>query len=239
MSLSLSPGSSLSAVPSRTAAWGGRHLAVPLLIVLLHAVLVNLPATRDAARWLTDENMPVEMVTFVLMLATTWIAARLAVRLRRTDTLASAFYGLFAAGMFFIAMEEVSWGQWLVGFETPAEMRAQNVQGEFNLHNLQGAHELIELMRVVFGVGSLIGIAVGALAVARNVAVPAKLLPWFLIITVLSVADMVFAYVTVPHRISWTVSELMETVELLIAIATLFYVQHHARRLLRREPGIG
>lgn len=38
----------------------------------------------------------------------------------------------------FVAMigEEMSWGQHLLGFETPAELAAANLQGESNLHNL-------------------------------------------------------------------------------------------------------
>lgn len=210
--------------------WGGWNFAVPVLLVLFNAVLVNLPATRDASRWMTDENGPIEMLSFILMIAVAWWAARLAVRHWRDDKLASVFWSLFAAGMFFIGMEEVSWGQWLVGFETPPEMAAQNVQGEFNLHNLQGAHELIEPMRVLFGVGSLIGIAVGGLAIARNVAVPWKLWPWFAIVAGLSILDMLFAHVEVRQRIEWTVSELMEMVELLIAIGTTLYVRHHLKR---------
>ena len=36
----------------------------------------------------------------------------------------------------FGAMEEVSWGQRVIGFETPATMEHLNRQGEFNIHNV-------------------------------------------------------------------------------------------------------
>lgn len=41
------------------------------------------------------------------------------------------------AGLFFlIAMEEISWGQRIFGFETPETIAARNWQSEFNLHNI-------------------------------------------------------------------------------------------------------
>lgn len=44
---------------------------------------------------------------------------------------------LFVALMFFvIAMEEISWGQRIVGWSTPASLSAYNYQNETNLHNV-------------------------------------------------------------------------------------------------------
>ncbi len=36
----------------------------------------------------------------------------------------------------YFAGEELSWGQWIFGWQTPETLRALNVQGETNLHNL-------------------------------------------------------------------------------------------------------
>ena len=49
----------------------------------------------------------------------------------------SIFYLLLAAVLFFGAGEEISWGQRLVGFNTPETLTKVNVQGEFNIHNLE------------------------------------------------------------------------------------------------------
>jgi tetratricopeptide (TPR) repeat protein len=43
---------------------------------------------------------------------------------------------LLAGAAFYTVMEEISWGQRLIGFESPAFFAEQNVQGETNLHNL-------------------------------------------------------------------------------------------------------
>lgn len=43
---------------------------------------------------------------------------------------------LLAIGVFFVALEEISWGQRIVGFGTPTLMTDYNLQGETNVHNL-------------------------------------------------------------------------------------------------------
>lgn len=44
------------------------------------------------------------------------------------------------AACFFVAGEEVSWGQRIVGLATPTALAELNVQGEANLHNIAGIH---------------------------------------------------------------------------------------------------
>ncbi|KAA1189515.1 hypothetical protein F0M18_14245 [Pseudohalioglobus sediminis] len=47
------------------------------------------------------------------------------------------FFLLLCLVFFLGAGEEVSWGQRIFNFETPAAMKEMNVQGEFNLHNIE------------------------------------------------------------------------------------------------------
>lgn len=46
-----------------------------------------------------------------------------------------ALYLLFAAGAFFVGMEEISWGQRILGFQEPEFWTKHNVQSEFTFHN--------------------------------------------------------------------------------------------------------
>lgn len=52
-------------------------------------------------------------------------------------------YGLLALGLFWVAGEEISWGQRLFGFQTTAWFEAHNVQREMTLHNLPGVIDLL------------------------------------------------------------------------------------------------
>lgn len=47
----------------------------------------------------------------------------------------NAWFMLFALGTLFLALEELSWGQRLLGFSLPEKVQAINFQGELNLHN--------------------------------------------------------------------------------------------------------
>jgi hypothetical protein len=44
---------------------------------------------------------------------------------------------LLSLVMFFGGGEEISWGQRIFGFKTPEGVKKENVQGEFNVHNLE------------------------------------------------------------------------------------------------------
>jgi len=50
--------------------------------------------------------------------------------------------------------EEISWGQRILGFETPAPLRAINAQGEFNVHNV-GALQRMKYTLLVLTVGAV------------------------------------------------------------------------------------
>lgn len=46
------------------------------------------------------------------------------------------FWALLGLAAFYTAMEEISWGQQLLGWESPEYFQRENLQGETNLHNM-------------------------------------------------------------------------------------------------------
>ncbi|MCK5013093.1 MAG: hypothetical protein KAS66_04690 [Candidatus Omnitrophica bacterium] len=54
----------------------------------------------------------------------------------RDKSLRKSGYFLFTLGLFFLGMEEISWGQRIVGVETPHIIAQYNFQEEINVHNL-------------------------------------------------------------------------------------------------------
>ncbi|MGH7324229.1 MAG: hypothetical protein ACREJ9_06230 [Candidatus Rokuibacteriota bacterium] len=57
-----------------------------------------------------------------------------------------------AAASLLVAMEEVSWGQRIFGWSTPAEVVAVNVQSETNLHNLVD-NDAVRIAYPIIGIG--------------------------------------------------------------------------------------
>jgi PAS domain S-box-containing protein len=99
-----------------------------------------------------------EDVTFVLELAAGALCATAVVRWKVRDGMAlrvaRILYALCALGLFFVGMEEINWGQTLLGFETPASWAAINYQHQTSVHNLLDRGMLTEgtkLLAFAFG----------------------------------------------------------------------------------------
>lgn len=93
-------------------------------------------------------------------------AAWCLVRARARDWQASAALVLFTSGMLFAGFSEVSFGQRLLGLETPEVLREINRQEEISLHNIYGIESF------VYGVLPflLFGYALLSRAAARSLA---------------------------------------------------------------------
>ena len=178
------------AISERTA-WlvaAGPALAFAGLLVLL-----LVPLTREVTRWqLLGENRPVELLTFLALLAAAVLAARQAWRLRRGEPrLWVAFYALLAVGLFVVAMEEVAWGQWFLGFDTPEALEGLNQQGETTFHNVGPLQGRDELLRLAFGCAAVVGLLLHRSARFRRIAVPPLLAPTVAVIVLHAVTELV------------------------------------------------
>jgi len=116
-------------------------LAIVATMSLGGAVMVatgeTMPRWIWFSRWLSSENGAVELATFFLLLTALGLAlaaARLA--WRAGLPLLTIWLVLHALGVTYFAGEEVSWGQWLLRWETPEWFAVRNDQGETNLHNM-------------------------------------------------------------------------------------------------------
>lgn len=119
-------------------AYGAGSMA---LFGLWHFALAPVPD------WVWIEDGFYEYLTVVLLLATACVLA-LAARDagRRRSRASAALIGFAAFVVVCFALEEISWGQRLLGLETPEGLAAINHQEEINVHNLfLGANDLIRL----------------------------------------------------------------------------------------------
>lgn len=92
---------------------------------------------RDLYYWLLREDHAVEWLQFYLLLLTAAVSLLGAVAaLRRRHWLAGGFLLVIALGTLFLAGEEISWGQRVLGFAGDV---GGNRQGESNIHNIDDA----------------------------------------------------------------------------------------------------
>jgi len=94
---------------------------------------------------LTKEDGVVESGTFIFYFASFIVAFSLANRFFKSKNKSYAILSLILCmGLFYIAMEEISWGQRIFGIKTPDIFMTANYKKEMNTHNVKWfpLHEL-------------------------------------------------------------------------------------------------
>jgi hypothetical protein len=81
--------------------------------------------------WIGEEDSLIEYLTAFFFISTSAMAIRMFIKTK------VIWFGLLAIVFFVGFGEEISWGQRLFGYSTPETVNSQNIQGEFNLHNLE------------------------------------------------------------------------------------------------------
>lgn len=207
-------------------------LLAPFVILGASFLFLLANPTRPAMLWMLEENHPVELLTFALAFAAGLAGLRLArmLRGRREKPLVYAFYAVFSLGLVVVAMEEVAWGQTLLGFETPASLRAINRQGETTLHNMGSLQGRSEWMRLGFGLGGIAGVLASRRPRLARIAAPSILLSWFLVIAAHAGLDAYNDAFPIEPGFDFMMQRTSEVVELLVAGAGLLYVLLNSRR---------
>ncbi len=133
--------------------------ALALLVMGLWTLRAHLGAP---VLFLFTKEGPLEHVTFLLELSAAILCVTAAIRWNPkaapNSKLIRGLYAVCGLGLFVVGMEEINWGQTLLGFETPESWAAINYQRETSLHNLIDRDELNLVSKIVsttFGVGAL------------------------------------------------------------------------------------
>ena len=185
---------------------------------------------------LTDEQGPVEMLTFLSFAAASILSVRLAREARRRQDArwVGICYIAFALFCAFAAMEEISWGQSLLGFRGPDWLIDVNEQRETNLHNLPGIMDLNSAFVLAFGIAGLMATRLGSSTRFRSLAMPSALMPLFALITGMAALETFSDFVFLGYRLEGVIGTITEVVEILGAIGCLTFVWLN-RRMLHRE----
>lgn len=205
----------------------------PGIIFLSFLIVLFAPSTRRVALWMLGENHPVEILTLIIALAGGIFGLSLAWRARKLEetNFVVFFYAAFSIMLLIIGMEEVAWGQQFFGFDTPTFWRVNNMQGEATFHNLSGVHGHTEMLRLVFGLGGLVGVWFSFYPRFRKIAAPLILLPWFVVITLHAGVDAYNDYIPLGKQFDYHVQRTSELVELLIVISAFLYVTLKSKML--------
>jgi hypothetical protein len=151
-----------AAIHEEAAERGVRSPALVDAMVLLpfvgSAVVIVSWADRPLFHLLTDDDRILEWLQFVGYAAATVLGASIALRLwRARERALGGLYLAFTGGCLFITGEEVSWGQRVFDWDTPATLERINHQGETTVHNIGAVMDFTNSTMLLMG-------AVGAAA---------------------------------------------------------------------------
>ncbi|NJN84068.1 MAG: hypothetical protein HC802_18545 [Caldilineaceae bacterium] len=82
------------------------------------------------------EDRPVEWLSVAFLLLAAVLALDVAIQIRQQQGLYDWFFFAFAAFCFVVALEEISWGQRVLDFQSPELFLTKSDQQEVNVHNL-------------------------------------------------------------------------------------------------------
>lgn len=100
-----------------------------------------------------QEDRPLEWASALLLFAGSGMFGLLAFR-RRADAIPACIAAGLCIALAVVGLEEISWGQRLLGFATPEALAQANWQHEFNVHNVQT--DLFETLYYAGSAGFLI-----------------------------------------------------------------------------------
>lgn len=133
---------------------------VPIIIMLGMIAIVPVP---DLFVWITAENSVMEWLQFLLILISSLIFVRLSLGLFQSrQAMIGALYLAMALGTFFVAGEEIAWGQHIFGWSTPEALEAVNVQQETTLHNISSAHAIFVYAVMLAGLSGTVMALLGS-----------------------------------------------------------------------------
>jgi hypothetical protein len=213
-------------------------VALSALGLVAYGLAASLLPPETFHRLVVSELGPVELGTAAGFGLAGVLALGLAARTRGVAPASvRILYLVFAAGALFAALEEVSYGQHFVRWETPRWFAERNAQQETNLHNLfedRPGQALRNLSLAAIALGGIVAPVTAMLASAyERGRWPYYLLPRTELIPVAGAILLMRLVRTLPGhvRAGWDVG-LIEVMELYLAIAAVVYVLALRRRLL-------
>lgn len=216
-------------------------LAFPPVLAVL-AVLVA-AASKPAYKLLIGEDRIAESIQVILYVGGLVLALSVLRHLLRSGerSVALLYCGL-CLGLLFMIGEELSWGQRVFGWETPASLAANNKQEESNLHNVHGVGATFKWVQLLVGAyGALLPLVLLRARIGER----ARRTLWWLVppVTLVPYFGALFVWrvfrnlVETPQSIYFAVEEYNEVMELLFAAGGFLFLLYLVRWIRAGEPG--
>ena len=228
---------------AEAARWGMTPALAEALFVLPlvgTVAIILLRADSGAYRFVTDEDSVLEWPQFFGFAAASVLACLCAWRFYRSGRFfLAAAYVAFGIGCFFVAGEEIAWGQRIFGYGTPESLEEINEQKETTVHNIDLVQHFTNVTYLVAGLyGSIGAWIVRGKGLWRNTGLVDYLLPPIFLTMAFFV---MFGYKALRFAFfresGFTVTRAGEWAELCLALGFSVFAFLQWRRLNRSRAG--
>ncbi len=211
----------------------------PIAAFLVLLVMMAIPATRERGEGLLVEDHAVENFTPVGYWICTIVSAFYARWLwQRNRRRLAWFIAFIALANFGCGGEEISWGQRMFHWRTPAAYASQNIQGETTIHNLAIFEGINSWFPLILGAGGLWLIATHTRRHRDRSGIPTVLATFCAVMAIQSAYDNYTDRHTINLAFDIMIGRLSEYSEMLVAFAFAIGVGLAFRRDRRIEQGL-
>ncbi len=134
-------------------------------------------------------------------------------------------YYLLAIGLLFVGLEEISWGQRLLGWESPEFFQVYNSQEEITIHNLEWfRHYLHNVYTVIGFLGSFSWLIVHQYRTKPQLRFVKYFIPSWFISSFFLPCLIIFPILEYSNGFGFFISKDQEGVELILALGFLFLI---------------
>lgn len=211
--------------------------ALPFVIMLIGVIAALLG--KEVYKTFTGEDRVSEYLQVVGWVVAFGLACSILKKAKLIDDrFIITLYAILAVGIIFLIGEEVSWGQRWFGWETPETYREINKQSETNIHNLHGVERTLKFVHTTIGAcGTFLPLVMLRIRKSSpNYQRWTMLVPHYTLIPFFLTTFLWRLYRNVsvpPRRYYFVVAEYAEVMELILALAFVFFLLYQKRRLDR------
>lgn len=128
-----------------------RILFLGSLAYLATAFIVSLFPRDIFVRFSKEDKLVENMQVIILALGTFWAIKIVKKLYKQKDKINAGIFASIAVALFFIAGDEISWGQRIFHLATPSSLSAINTQQEITVHNLNFIGGYVGLSYILIG----------------------------------------------------------------------------------------
>lgn len=121
------------------------------VIILITFYLINVFSQEFLFTKILGEDNFNEYLQVIILIIGSLVAFKLGVLARHKLKFIGILYIVIAGSLFFVTMEEISWGQRIFHVQTPALLEEMNNQKEINIHNLKAIDKFFPIGYVFLG----------------------------------------------------------------------------------------